>query len=604
MPSALFITTVDITLEAFLFPFAGRLRAQGWRLDALAHGATANERIAGSFDARDEAAWTRSPLSPGSLTSAPHVRRMVREGGYDVVWAHTPVAAMLTRYALRKHVPGHPAVIYTAHGFHFYEGGSARTNRLYRSIERRAARWTDFLVTINREDFDAACTFGTIRADRVRYIPGIGVDVDAYRSTSLAEAQQVRRELNVPEDAVLVTMIAEFTANKRHDLALDALARVRDPRVVLALVGDGPLEAHVRAEVARRGLEARVRLAGYRRDLPAILAASDALLLCSEREGLNRSVLEAMAAGIPVIGTATRGIADAVSDAEGWIVPKDDPVTLAAAIDEAAADPAERDRRGAAAHERAVREFALEGVLEAYDALFAEALTLGADTPLPARIPYDSAKRALDVVFAVLLLVLLSPVLLLTALVSLLTMGSPVLFRQQRPGRYGRIFTMLKFRTMRETPGATDDVTAVASDAERLTGFGSFLRATSLDELPQLWNILRGEMSFIGPRPWLVEYLPHYTPAQARRHEVRPGITGWAQVNGRNELSWDERIALDVHYVDNRSFGLDLRILGRTILAVLKREGISAEGEATMRPFVEASALEGDNQSESDDERM
>lgn len=602
MPSALFITTVDITLEAFLLPFAERLRAEGWRVDALAHGATTNERIAGSFDARFDIGWTRSPLSWGSLTSVGRVRALVREGAYDVVWAHTPVAAMIARYALRAHQPGHPTVVYTAHGFHFYEGGQASSGRLYRSIERRAARWTDFLVTINREDFAAARAFGTIRPDRVRYVPGIGVDLAAYRSTGLAEAQQVRRELDVPAEAVLVTMVAEFTPNKRHAHALDALAQARDPRVVLAFVGDGPVEPHIRAEVERRGLTARTRFAGYRRDLPAVLAASDALLLCSEREGLNRSVLEAMAAGVPVIGTQTRGIADAVSEAEGWIVPKYDAAALGAAIDEAAADPAERDRRGGAARERAAREFALEGVLDAYDALFGEALDSHDSAAPRIRRPYDALKRALDIVFALLLLVALSPLLALTALALLLSMGTPVIFRQQRPGRDGRIFTLWKFRTMRRS-AAADDVSAVSTDTERLTGFGRFLRSSSLDELPQLVNILRGDMSFIGPRPWLVEYLPHYTPAQMRRHEVRPGITGWAQVNGRNEASWDDRIALDVWYVDHRSLWLDLRVLARTVIAVLRREGISAEGEATTRPFVEASAFEDDNQRESTDER-
>jgi lipopolysaccharide/colanic/teichoic acid biosynthesis glycosyltransferase len=475
---------------------------------------------------------------------------------------------------------------------------------MYRTIERRAARWTDFLVTINREDFNAARAFGTMRSDRVRYVPGIGVDVAAYRSPDPGQAQRVRSELDVPEDAMLVTMIAEFTPNKRHAFALEALSRVQDPRVVLALVGNGPEEPRLRAEVVRLGIGSRVRFAGYRRDMPAVLSASDALLLCSEREGLNRSVLEAMAAGIPVIGTQTRGIADAVSESEGWIVPKHDAAALAAAIDAAAADPAERQRRGAAGRERVTREFALELVLETYDALFAEAHALGAATHVCHSTRYDALKRVLDVVFALLLTVLLSPILLLLTLAIMVTMGRPVFFRQQRPGRFGRIFTLLKFRTMRGTSDVTDDVSAVATDAERLTPLGRFLRSTSLDELPQLWNILVGEMSFVGPRPWLVSYLPHYTSEQGRRHEVRPGITGWAQVNGRNTATWDERIDMDVFYADNRSLALDARILARTVLAVLTREGISAEGEATVRPFIEPPAPKGDNRSESSDERM
>ncbi len=179
-------------------------------------------------------------------------------------------------------------------------------------------------------------------------------------------------------------------------------------------------------------------------------------------------------------------------------------------------------------------------------------------------------------------LALLSPVLLGVAAVVRLSLGSPVLFRQVRPGLRGEPFEMLKFRTMRD---AHDAHGRLLPDAERLTAVGRFLRATSLDELPELLNVVRGEMSLVGPRPLLMEYLPLYTPEQARRHEVRPGITGWAQVNGRNALSWDEKFRLDVWYVDNQSLWLDLRILLRTVKKVFVREGISQEGHATMEKF-------------------
>lgn len=191
-------------------------------------------------------------------------------------------------------------------------------------------------------------------------------------------------------------------------------------------------------------------------------------------------------------------------------------------------------------------------------------------------------KRALDILGAMVGLVLLSPVLAGIALLVRRQMGRPVLFRQIRPGLNGRPFAMVKFRTMLE---ATDAHGRPLPDAERLTGLGRFLRASSLDELPELWNVLRGDMSLVGPRPLLTEYLPLYTPFQARRHEVRPGITGWAQVNGRNALSWDEKFALDVWYVENRSLWLDLRILWLTVRKVVRREGISAAGDATMPRF-------------------
>ena len=191
-------------------------------------------------------------------------------------------------------------------------------------------------------------------------------------------------------------------------------------------------------------------------------------------------------------------------------------------------------------------------------------------------------KRLFDITAALAALLLLClPLLALTLLVRR-KLGSPVLFRQVRPGLHGQPFEMVKFRSMTDARGADG---ALLPDAVRLTPFGRFLRASSLDELPELWNVLKGEMSLVGPRPLLMEYLPLYSPQQARRHEVRPGITGWAQVNGRNALGWDEKFKLDVWYVDHRSLWLDIKILWLTVKKVLVREGISAAGEATMPRF-------------------
>jgi sugar transferase EpsL len=179
-------------------------------------------------------------------------------------------------------------------------------------------------------------------------------------------------------------------------------------------------------------------------------------------------------------------------------------------------------------------------------------------------------------------LIVLSPLLAVVSLLIRLTLGPPVLFRQRRPGLHAHIFTLYKFRTMRT---ATDALGRPLPDAERLTPLGKALRKTSIDELPQLLNVLKGDMSLVGPRPLLVDYLPLYTPQQARRHDVRPGITGLAQVNGRNNLSWEKRFALDVYYADHWSLALDLRIIARTVLCLLHRRGVNQEGHATARPF-------------------
>lgn len=191
-------------------------------------------------------------------------------------------------------------------------------------------------------------------------------------------------------------------------------------------------------------------------------------------------------------------------------------------------------------------------------------------------------KRLFDFLMALFGLLVLSPVLAILAWQIRKKLGSPVLFRQTRPGLQGKPFQMVKFRTMRDAIGPDGQP---LPDSERMTPFGSFLRSASLDELPELWNVLKGDMSLVGPRPLLMEYLPLYSSEQARRHEVRPGVTGWAQVNGRNALSWEEKFRLDVWYVDNRSFWLDLKILALTVKKVFVREGISAAGEATMPRF-------------------
>ena len=199
---------------------------------------------------------------------------------------------------------------------------------------------------------------------------------------------------------------------------------------------------------------------------------------------------------------------------------------------------------------------------------------------LPKGTPF--VKRFFDLLLASLAVILFSPVMLLISILVAVKLGFPILFRQSRPGFGGQIFTIYKFRTMKN---ATDAQGNALPDDQRLTKFGKFLRSTSLDELPELFNVLKGDMSIVGPRPLLIQYLPLYDTEQARRHDVLPGITGWAQVNGRNAINWQEKFKLDVWYVDHWTFWLDLKILALSLVKVLKREGISQPGQATAEPF-------------------
>lgn len=204
-------------------------------------------------------------------------------------------------------------------------------------------------------------------------------------------------------------------------------------------------------------------------------------------------------------------------------------------------------------------------------------------------------KRFFDILISTLAILLLSPVYAVIAILVRVRLGSPIFFAQIRPGLVGQSFRMFKFRTMTDERDQTGEL---LPDSKRLTRFGKFLRSSSLDELPELWNVLKGDMSLVGPRPLLIEYLPLYNAHQARRHEVRPGITGWAQINGRNAISWEEKFELDVWYVDNRSLWLDLKILLLTLWKVVRRDGISAAGEATMPKFSGSSPQQSDSLAE------
>jgi lipopolysaccharide/colanic/teichoic acid biosynthesis glycosyltransferase len=319
--------------------------------------------------------------------------------------------------------------------------------------------------------------------------------------------------------------------------------------------------------------------------MPEMYSLMDILVLPSHREGFPRAPMEALTMGVPCIVTDVRGCREVVEHGRnGLLVPPGDVRALAAAIIELLANRERAREMGAEGRRVALERFderlVFQRVGQEYTRLLREkARRRGGQA---SRVAYPG-KRFLDLAVALPALLVLSPLMGLIALLVRLLMGPPVLFRQQRPGLHGAPFTLLKFRTM---TNARDEQGNLLSDAERLTPFGRFLRATSLDELPELINVVKGEMSLVGPRPLLMEYLDRYTPEQMRRHEVKPGITGWAQVNGRNALTWEEKLALDVWYVDHQTLALDLRILCLTIWKLLRREGIAHPGYATAPKFM------------------
>ena len=378
------------------------------------------------------------------------------------------------------------------------------------------------------------------------------------------------------------------------DAVLDAAAQcaVTVPQAHFVFVGAG---------VDRSRLEQRARQMGLTNvefvamqplsAMKAIFAEADALLVHLKDDPLFTITIPCktqayMAAGRPIIMAVRGDAADLVTRAgAGVLADPGDAGSIADAVRRLASlSPQERARMGAAGRAFYERELAIGVAVQEFQKIFDAVTETHTATGAPTRL---RGKRALDIAGSVVGLVLFAPVLALTALAVRLAMGRPVLFKQDRPGLNGRSFGLLKFRTMSQ---ATDAAGVPLPDDQRLTRLGRLLRRASLDELPQLWNVLRGEMSLVGPRPLLPKYLRRYSDSQMRRHDVKPGITGWAQVNGRNAVTWDEKFELDVWYVDNQSHWLDIKILWLTLARVFRGADVSQAGHATMPEFLGSSA--------------
>jgi glycosyltransferase involved in cell wall biosynthesis len=375
----LVVTTIPTTLHDFLLPFAHHFRARGFRVDAMAEGVSAVPRVVASYDRVWEVDWSRNPLDLRNFQTAPRqVESLVAREGYDLVHVHTPVAAFVTRYALR-HLRRQRAlrVIYTAHGFHFYQGGPRLRGGIFRGLEKLAGRWTDYLVVINREDEQAARRYGLVPPDRVRYMPGIGVDMQYYGRDAVSESTvaAVRQELGLSPGDALFLVIAELIPRKRHADVFHAFARIARPGTFLALAGNGPLEESLRRLAAALGIADRVRFLGVRRDVPALVLASSATVLASGQEGLPRSIMESLSLGVPVIGTRIRGVADLLQGDCGILVERGDVVGLAEAMARILDRPGEAHAMGRRGRER-MANYELGYILKLHEALYDEALGL------------------------------------------------------------------------------------------------------------------------------------------------------------------------------------------------------------------------------------
>ena len=576
-----FVVTASISL-GFLNRQLQQLKRRGWRT-AVASAPTVPGQLE-QFAQREEAeahvvAMEREISPRADALALWQLVQTVRKVRPDVVNVGTPKAGLLGGLAgVMSRVP---VRIYTLHGLRLETVTGARRHLLL-AAERLAMACAHRVVCVSPSLRDRVHELRLAPAHKT-VVLGAG-SVNGIRipdqATVHPQSELYRAALDLPAGTPVVGFVGRFTRDKGIAELLSAyqLVRAQRPEAKLLLVGDFE-EGDPVAQALRREIETDpgVIRAGFVPDVTAYYPLMNVLALPTYREGLGLAILEAAALGVPAVTTDATGARDAMQPGiTGWRVPVGDAQALASALLEALDQPTEAVRRGLAGQQWVRQQFSPEVVQERWADYYDELMEwrrLSRQNP---------EKRLFDLLIAGAGLIILSvPLAVLAGLVRS-KLGSPVLFKQIRPGLSGQPFTMYKFRTMTDERGLDGEL---LPDGVRLTDFGKFLRATSLDELPELLNVLRGEMSLVGPRPLLTAYLPLYSQIQARRHEVRPGITGWAQVNGRNALSWEEKFEHDVWYVDHRSLALDFHILLLTVQKVFKREGISAQGEATMPVF-------------------
>jgi len=583
------VTTVPSTL-GFLKGQAGHFRSRGIDIAAVSSPGPALDAFALEERATVHGVEMARRITPlADLVSIARLWRIFRDLRPEVVHGHTPKGGLLAMIA--AFLAGVPRRIYTVHGLPL-ETAAGWKRALLRWTERISCAFAHVVHAVSRS------LASKVRAERLCSRSKLkvfghgtinGVDA-ARRFRPNGETAQAGRELRalleIPRDARVIGFVGRIVRDKGvGDLAV-AWSRLRQEFPDLHLLIAGAAEPHdpLDAELFRAlKSDPRIHLAGHVECMTAVYAASDVVALPTRREGFPQVPLEAAAMERPVVATRVTGCVDAVEDGRtGALVRAGDAWSLAAAISGYLRDTGKSRRHGMAGRARVLRDFRPESLwreLEReYRPVPADRRPVGfRERPLSGRGVERLIKRLVDIAGAAAGLFVLAPVFGLVALGTWLTLGKPVLFRQRRPGEGGRPFMALKFRTMR--PGKE-------SDDERVTALGRLLRHFSLDELPQLWNVLRGDMSLVGPRPLLMEYLELYSPREARRQEVRPGVTGWCQVNGRNSLTWDRKFELDAWYVEHWSLFLDFKILAKTLARVIHRSGIEGPGNRCWPGFL------------------
>ena len=587
MPRLVYVVTHPITARMLLRGQLGHFGRRGYDVILVCAPGPELEGLAELEGVGVRTVEMSRDMAPASdLVALVRLVRLLRELRPEIVNAGTPKAGLLGMLAaawVRV-----PVRVYSVRGLRMETARGWRAGVL-RASERLAAAAAHRVVCVSESLLRRYLELGLAPAEKLRVLgsgSSNGVEVERFEraAADMDALRRARRELGLPAGAPVLGFVGRLTGDKGVRELFEAFStvRARRPEARLLILGDFEPSDPVPADLVRALTEdPGVVLTGWIPDTAPLYPLMDVLVFPSWREGFPNAPLEAAAAGVPTVGFRVTGTVDAVVDGRtGTVVPPGDAPALAAAAERYLEDPHLRRAHGEAARARAEERFRPERVWSALEGEYAALRAVR--TADRNRWYRRHGKRLLDLAVAIPAISLLAPWFLLIAATVRVSMGSPVLFRQRRPGLGGRPFTLIKFRTMRAALGPEG---RPLPDVERLTRFGRFLRRSSLDELPELLNVLRGEMSLVGPRPLLMKYLDLYTLEQARRHEVRPGITGWAQVRGRNAVSWEEKFGCDLWYVDHLGPGVDLRILALTVAKVLRGEGVAAGGHSTMPDF-------------------
>lgn len=584
-PRLVHIVTAPMAVPAMLEGQLRRYRQAGFRVTVVSSPGAALNRAAEHDGVEARAVPMARHIAPlADVVSVWRLWRLLRNLRPAICHVGTPKAGLLgglAAWAARV-----PHRFYTLHGLRL-ETATGPGRRLLFAAEWLACRMARRVICVSESLRKRAVSLGVVADEKTLVITegsAKGIDISPFLRDPEKEpaVRRLRRRLGIAREHKVVGFVGRVTRDKGITELLDGfgIARRKRPGLKLLLVGEFERPREIPRRI-RQAIEddAAVVHTGFVEDPTPYYELMDVVVLPSYREGFPTVALEAAAAGKPLVAARATGSIDAVVDGEtGILVRPRDAASLAAAVESLLADPETTSRMGRAGRERVRERFSPNRLARGYVALYRDALAEAhsvSTRSCPRREAYRG-KRMIDIAAALGGLLLLSPLMLVVAAAVRARMGSPVLFRQKRGGWGGEVFELLKFRTMEDGDGP---------DGERLTRLGRWLRSASLDELPQLWNVLKGEMSLIGPRPLLADYLPLYSEGQMRRHEFRPGLTGWAQVSGRNTLLWDEKFAFDEWYVGNVSRALDGKIILLTVAAVLRREGIGRADDATMPRF-------------------